>query len=156
MLRQRPPSYRPLILGLLAAVAALLFFAWLSEEMLAGDTMHLDEQVRGWVHAQATPASTRVMRGISFIGSPGVLIAVGVLVVAGYVRGGKPRMALLFVITIAGAEVLDQILKLVFRRTRPVAFFGLAEPVGYSFPSGHSLVSCAFFGVLAAFAGART
>jgi undecaprenyl-diphosphatase len=37
-----------------------------------------------------------------------------------------------------------------------VAFFGLAEPIGYSFPSGHSLVSCVFFGVLAAFAAART
>src|SRR5215469_12437387 len=144
MLRLPPPSYRPLILGLLVAVAALLFFAWLGEEMLAGDTLHFDEQVRVWVHAQATPALTGVMRGASFVGSPGVLLAVGVLVVAGYVWAGKARMALLFVITVVGAEVLDQILKLVFRRTRPVAFFGLHQPLGYSFPSGHSLVSCAF------------
>jgi undecaprenyl-diphosphatase len=28
--------------------------------------------------------------------------------------------------------------------------------MGYSFPSGHALVSCAFFGALAVFAAART
>jgi len=59
-------------------------------------------------------------------------------------------------LTVAGAEILDQVLKYIFHRVRPQAFFGLAEPMGYSFPSGHALVSCTFFGVLAAMAAART
>jgi membrane-associated phospholipid phosphatase len=150
------PSYRPLIAGLLVAAAALLLFAWLSQQMLGGYTLHFDEQVRALLHQHANPALTRFMLWVSFMGSPGLLIGLGVVVVMGYARQGKPRTALLFVITVAGAEVLDEILKLVFHRTRPVAFFGLREPAGYSFPSGHALVSCAFFGVLAAFAAART
>jgi undecaprenyl-diphosphatase len=60
-----------------------------------------------------------------------------------------------FAIAIGGAEVLDQLLKLLFHRARPATFFGLPEPMSYSFPSGHALVSFAFFGALAVFVSPR-
>ena len=155
-MRLPPAPYRTLMAGLLVAAAALVAFAWLAQEKLQGGTQQFDDHIRLLVHRHAGPALTAVMRGFSLIGSPAFLIACGILVVVRLVRTGNPRMALLFVITVIGAEVLDQVLKLVFHRTRPVAFFGLASPVGYSFPSGHALVSCSFYGVLAAFAAART
>jgi undecaprenyl-diphosphatase len=95
------------------------------------------------------------MRGISFTGSPGFLIIVAALAMMRFWWSGRPRMALLFVVTVLGAYLLDEVLKLGFRRARPVAFFGL-KAAGYSFPSGHALVSCASYGVLAAFSAART
>jgi undecaprenyl-diphosphatase len=152
----RPTPYRALFLGLLAAAAALLFFAWLAEEILNGGTRRFDDAIRLLLHQHASPALTSAMRAASFIGSPVFLIPLGILVVALFLRQGRPVTARLFVITVIGGEVLDQILKLAFHRTRPVAFFGLPEPLGYSFPSGHALASCAFYGVLAAFAAART
>jgi undecaprenyl-diphosphatase len=145
-----------LILGLLAAAAALLFFGWLTGQVIEGDTRQFDDQVRLLVHQHASPTLTAVMRAISLAGSPGFLIAVAALAIVRFRMTGRPRTAVLFLITVIGAEALDQILKLVFHRTRPVAFFGLNEPVGYSFPSGHALVCCSFYGVLAAFAAART
>ncbi len=96
------------------------------------------------------------MRGASFLGSPTFLIPLGILVVAGFLWQGRPRTARLFVVIAIGSEVLDEILKLAFHRMRPAAFFELPEPLGYSFPSGHAMVSCAFYGALAAFAAART
>jgi undecaprenyl-diphosphatase len=48
-----------------------------------------------------------------------------------------------------GAEAFDQLLKWIFHRQRPEAFFG-HSPLSYSFPSGHSVESCCFYGVLAA------
>lgn len=151
----RSPQF-VLITGLLAAAGALLFFAWLSQQMLAGGALAFDDSIRALVHQHACPALTACMRAVSIIGAPGVLLTLGILVVVVYVRQGRPRTALLFVITMAGAVILDTLLKLLFHRTRPVAFFGLKEPSSYSFPSGHALVSCAYFGVLAAFASART
>jgi undecaprenyl-diphosphatase len=66
------------------------------------------------------------------------------------------RAAILFVITLAGALVLDGTLKLIFHRPRPpAAFFGTPLPDSYSFPSGHALFSVCFFGVLAELASAR-
>jgi len=152
----RPTPYRALFLGLLAAAAALLFFAWLAEEILKGGTRRFDDAIRLLLHQHASPALTAAMRAASFIGSPAFLIPLGILVVALYLRQGRPVTARLFVITVIGGEVLDQVLKLAFHRTRPPAFFGLPEPLGYSFPSGHALAACAFYGVLAAFAAART
>ena len=152
----RATPYRALFLGLLAAVTALLFFAWLAEEILKGGTRRFDDAIRLLLHQHASPALTAAMRAASFIGSPAFLAPLGILVVALYLRQGRPLTARLFVITVIGGEVLDQVLKLAFHRTRPAAFFGLPEPLGYSFPSGHALAACAFYGVLAAFAAART
>jgi undecaprenyl-diphosphatase len=152
----RPTPYRALFLGLLAAAAALLFFAWLAEEILKGGTGRFDDAIRLLLHQHASPALTAAMRAASFIGSPVFLVPLGILVVALYLQQGRPLTARLFVITVIGGEVLDQVLKLAFHRTRPTAFFGLPEPLGYSFPSGHALAACAFYGVLAAFAAART
>ena len=152
----RPTPYRALSVGLLAAATALLFFAWLADEILKGGTRRFDDAVRQLLHQHASPALTAAMRAASFIGSPAFLIPMGILVVALYLRQGRPLAARLFVITVLGGEVLDQVLKLAFHRTRPAAFFGMPEPLGYSFPSGHALAACAFYGVLAAFAAART
>lgn len=140
---------------LLVAAGALLLFAWLAQEVMRGGTQQFDDRLRALVHAHASPALTAVMRGVSFIGAPGALIPAGAIVVFWLVRAGRPRTAVLFLVTVLGAEALEQLLKLVFRRTRPAAFFGLAEPAGYSFPSGHALVSCAFFGALAVVVAAR-
>jgi len=148
-------AFRTLLTGLLVAIAALVVFAWIAELIGRGGVLEFDNSIRDLVHRHASPALTHIMLGFSVIGSPACLIVLGCVAVAHFVRSGRPRIAMLFVITILGAELLDQILKLLFHRTRPVAFFGLAEPMGYSFPSGHSLVSFAFFGVLATFAAAR-
>jgi undecaprenyl-diphosphatase len=152
----RPTPYRALFLGLLAAAAALLFFALLADEILKGGTRRFDDAIRLLLHQHASPAMTAAMRAASFVGSPAFLIPLGILVVALYLRQGRPLTARLFVITVIGGEALDQVLKLAFHRVRPAAFFGLPEPLGYSFPSGHALAACAFYGVLAAFAAART
>jgi len=140
----------------LTAAAALLFFAWLANEILKGDTRQFDDAIRTLLHQHANPALTAAMRAASFVGSPVFLVPLGILVVVLYVRQRRPVTARLFVLTVIGGELLDQVLKLAFHRTRPPAFFGLAQPLGYSFPSGHALAACAFYGVLAAFAAART
>jgi undecaprenyl-diphosphatase len=150
------PHSRSVILGLLVAAAALLFFAWLAESVMHGDTERFDDRIRALVHAHADPALTEAMRAVSLIGEPAFLFVLGVPAVVWFVRKGWRRTVLLFAITVAGAEILDQVLKLMFHRPRPGAFFALGQPMGYSFPSGHALVSCAFFGGLAVFAAART
>jgi undecaprenyl-diphosphatase len=95
------------------------------------------------------------MRGISFLGSTLFLtIATGVVIVAFALRKWG-REAKLFALTMIGASLLNICLKLAFKRARPVPFFDLLPPETYSFPSGHALTSCCFFGALAAFLTAR-
>ena len=54
----------------------------------------------------------------------------------------------------SGAEVLLSILKKHFHRQRPESFFDTRLPSGYSFPSGHALLSFCCYGLLAALGSA--
>ena len=144
-----------LVIGFVAAVAALIFFAWLTDEVLEGDSQRFDEVTRLAVHQFASPAMTRVMRGISFLGDSLFLTLATAAVVIWFVMKQWKREAKLFVVTMIGASLLNLTLKLAFRRPRPVPYFNLLPPESFSFPSGHSLASCCFYGALAALLAAR-
>jgi undecaprenyl-diphosphatase len=141
---------RALIAGFLGAAAALVFFGWLTRVVLAGESMRFDTAVRNAIHGWASVPLTYAMRGITQLGQAPVLVVLGILVVWRLAAQKRRRAALIFVAACVGAEALSEILKLVFRRARPESFFGYAEPLTYSFPSGHSVMSACFFGVLAA------
>ena len=63
-----------LLLGLATAVGALLFFAWLANEVLQGGTQQFDDRVRLFVHQAATPALTSLMGAITMLGAASVLL----------------------------------------------------------------------------------
>jgi undecaprenyl-diphosphatase len=144
-----------LLLGLAAAIGALIFFGWLTDEVLEGDSRHFDEVTRAAVHQLASPVMTTFMRGLSFVGSTLVLTICTIVVVVLFLKRQLGREAKLFAATMIGAAVLNFTLKLTFKRARPTPFFNLTPPETYSFPSGHSLTSAVFFGALAAILTAR-
>src|SRR5215216_1108442 len=144
-----------LLLGLVAAIGTLIFFGWLTDEVLEGDSRQFDEATRAAVHQLASPLLTTIMRGFSFIGSTLVLAVATTIVIVGLATKKLGREAKLFAITMVGAALLNMTLKLTFKRARPVPFFDLSPPETYSFPSGHSLMSACFFGALAAILTAR-
>jgi undecaprenyl-diphosphatase len=139
----------------LVTVLALILFVWLAREVTRGDAMRLDTPIRNAVHARSSPPLTGMMRGVSLIGSEVVLVPIGVILVWRLVAAKRRRAAVVFGVAALGAEALDQIMKLLFYRPRPEPFFGLASPITHSFPSGHAMVSCCFFGVLAMILAAR-
>jgi undecaprenyl-diphosphatase len=139
----------------LVTVLALILFVWLAREVTRGDAMRLDTPIREAVHARSSPPLTAMMRGVSLIGSEVVLVPIGVILVWRLVAAKRRRAAVVFGVAALGAEALDQIMKLLFDRPRPEPFFGLASPITHSFPSGHAMVSCCFFGVLAMILAAR-
>jgi undecaprenyl-diphosphatase len=144
-----------LLLGLAAAIGALIFFGWLTDEVLEGDSRHFDEVTRAAVHQLASPALTVIMRFLSFVGSTIVLTIGTIIVVVWFAMRKWGREAKLFTATMIGGGLLNVTLKLTFKRARPEPFFDLTPPETYSFPSGHSLASACFFGALAALLTAR-
>jgi membrane-associated phospholipid phosphatase len=150
-----PKPSRLLYAGFSAAAAALLLFGYLANEVLRGETLRFDNSVRNIVHSWASPTLTYVMRGVTQLGAPRFLIVLSLVLVLWLVNMGRKRAAILLVVAAAGAVALDELLKLVFHRPRPEAYFGYPLPSSYSFPSGHAVSSCCFYGVLAAIVTAR-
>jgi undecaprenyl-diphosphatase len=143
-------STRTIVIGLIAAGLALWLFAWLGHEILTDTpTPVLDDRLRSAIHSLASPGVTRVMIAASRYGGPGWLAPLGGLVAIGFLARGWRRGALLMVVTMAGAGLLDTLLKLVFARPRPSPFFNYPLPLSHSFPSGHAFFAGSFFGVLA-------
>ena len=144
-----------LSLGLLAAIATLVFLGWLADEVLDGETRQFDDATRAAVHTLASPSLTLLMRGISFLGSSQFLTVATILAIVWFAWRKWGREAKLFALTMIGASTLNITLKLAFKRPRPVPFFDLTPPESYSFPSGHSLASFCFFAGLAAILSGR-
>lgn len=86
---------------------------------------------------------TNIMKIITFLGSALSIILLTVLLII--VVKGK-RNKILILINVIVTTLLNQLLKKVFQRGRPID--SIIEESGYSFPSGHSMVSMAFYGFL--------
>jgi len=134
----------------IAALAALLIFAWLAGEAIRGNTMGFDLAVRGAVHSWASPVLTRAMAGVTWLGNPWFAIVLSVALGGILIRQGRSRRLAVFLIAApAGSELLNRILKAIVHRPRPAAFFHLAQPETYSFPSGHAMCAASFYGAFA-------
>lgn len=144
-----------LLCGLISALGALLFLAWLANEVLKGDTRQFDEAARALVHQHASPPLTALMRSVTVLGTPTLLLMVSGAVIILFLMLRWRRAAVLLGTSLAGAALLNLTLKLSFQRARPTPFFATPLPHSFSFPSGHALWSFCFYGVLAAIITAR-
>jgi membrane-associated phospholipid phosphatase len=157
----RPPSESERLLstaltvGLISAAAALVLFTWLGREVMAGISLALDDRIRSGLHTLASPTLTTVMEALSLYGGPSGLIPLGIVLASGFLLRRWTRGALLVVVTMAGAGLLNWGLKYFFARPRPTAYFGYPLPLSASFPSGHAFFAASFFGGLAALSTGR-
>lgn len=139
-----------LAVGLIIAAAAMFLFVWLGEEMLEGETRSVDLWIRDAIHGHAGPGLTTVMVAASRWGAPGVLAILGVVAAVVFLMEGWRRAALLVALTMAGAGLLDTLLKHLYGRARPLPLLDFyPSPHSFSFPSGHALFATCFFGGVA-------
>ena len=130
---------------LLIVLAAALIFVWLLSEVGEGEFTKLDAVAyRLFVETLRNDTMTSVMQGFTGLLDIPVLLVM-TLIVTAFAPGKAPGrcVALNLVCVLA----LNQLLKAIVQRPRPDGFRLIAE-TGYSFPSGHSMISMAFFGLL--------
>jgi undecaprenyl-diphosphatase len=137
-----------LVLGFVLGVLALLVFADLSENVAAGQTMFLDTAVLLWLRQLQGPVVDVVARTLSALGSE-VVAVVGLVLLGIFVARKRWGAALSLVVVTIGAQLMNDVLKDVFQRTRPAPVIGMIPAQSFSFPSGHAMVSAAFYGYLA-------
>ena len=128
---------------------AVILFGSFAPAALEGNSSSFDENVRSLIHYYASPALTSLMQTITIFGSVAFLALSSAIIFIGFTFAKSRRGLAVVLLTMAGASVLNFLLKLGFRRARPAAFFETALPDSFSFPSGHALLSCCFYGILA-------
>lgn len=134
--------------GFMLATAAL--FAEAMEAMDADEELGLFDQRLAEALSQRLPGSAlRLVGTATHLGDPLTLVALVVLVAGGLLWRGHRWLALGWVVACAGNGLLNQGLKRVFARVRPLHEHGFAVAEGYSFPSGHTSGSVVVYGMLA-------
>jgi membrane-associated phospholipid phosphatase len=138
-----------IVIGLIGCIISLLIFAQLVDSVSDnGFLVQLDVALANALHSVATAGSTSAFELISLFGGT-ILFAWSVLV--GVIFAWKRQWLglVMWVITIAGGELLNSVLKLFFARPRPTFATPLVIERFYSFPSGHAMMSFIAYGMLA-------
>jgi undecaprenyl-diphosphatase len=140
--------------AMVAAVCACLFLL-LANGVASHRLTQTDQALRWTIHSWSSAAMTAIAEALSAVGSPNSIYILAGIALVSLLWAGERRGAVLLVVTMSGAAILDNLLKFVFRVPRPPPFFG-HSPVSFSFPSGHALFSSCFFGAVALFLVRRT
>src|SRR5574344_55712 len=87
---------------------------------------------------------TTIMKMITFMGSAYFL---GAFIIISFIFIKNKKIPLCFLINLVTITLLNQTLKIIIKRPRPIGY-RLINETGYSFPSGHAMVTAAFYGYL--------
>jgi len=127
---------------------SLLGFVYLVRRVFVLENNDFDQTVFDYLEQYVTPANTRFMQAVTFLGTHRFLIPANLTLVAWFLFVRKHRWYSIKIPAIAASSLLLMfVLKNFFGRERPM--IPLLEPArGLSFPSGHALKSMTFYGML--------
>lgn len=127
--------------------AALIAFIFITKMVFHGDTHEFDANVFNFIAGHVSDVHTDIMRFFTFLGTHIFLIPANLLLTAWFLFIRKRRWNFIKIPAVALSSLLLMfLLKLIFHRERPLAPL-LAQAKGYSFPSGHALMSVTFYGL---------
>ena len=151
--RRRPAAAIGLVLagGGLAAFGAGAVFLELAEHarVTTGPLYRADHVINAWMQDERYPGFTALLRAVTIAAGPaGMALLVAAVAAVLFLRRHRAS-AVFLVIVAAGGVLLNEGLKMMFARARPLAASAIAAAHGYSFPSGHAMGSFVVFGAIA-------
>ncbi|WP_225998901.1 phosphatase PAP2 family protein [Paenibacillus sp. BJ-4] len=163
MLLQEPQSFRFLpsylrrsLYASIVMIVVLLLIAYLIRWIGTAPFLHWDERIQSVIFPEKTTTYYSLLPVAIFITSFGsfrisLLVALGVAVLCWvYFRSKTYSFAVIGSFTAMWG--LNALIKEILQRERP-ALQHLVEAGGYSFPSGHAMISMGFYGTLFAIWG---
>ena len=122
----------------------VFIFAFVVHELFEDKLTSFDESIHSFIISFESTFLTNVFKTITFLSSPIFLIILSILLF--FIFKNK-KFGILSLCNLVFIVLLNQLLKFIFERPRPTNWM-LIEESGYSFPSGHAMVSAAFYGIL--------
>lgn len=125
-------------------VASLLFIS-ITYAVFNDKIEHIDSLVHSYILDIRNDTLTSIFLVITNISSAYALIVLSIILF--FIIKNK-KIPLYITINLVCSFLANQIAKVIFTRPRPIGI-NLIEESGFSYPSGHSMVSMAFFGFIA-------
>ena len=125
---------------ILPSITLSIFIIW-SILVLTKIINPLDELVESFIIGIRNDNITKIMINMTNLGSAYSLIVISILLFF-FIKNKKIPLSI--TINLVTVFFTSQIFKFIFRRSRPNGIF-LVDASGYSYPSGHTMVSFAFY-----------
>ncbi|HIT12200.1 MAG TPA: phosphatase PAP2 family protein [Candidatus Pelethosoma merdigallinarum] len=123
---------------------ALAIFILFTILVVTNNVAWFDDPIYHWLHSLFHDQTTTFFLIITSLSSPLVLIVMSLLLL---ITNKDHKLSLLVILNLLLSTIGNTILKGIFLRERP-SDFPLIDETGYSYPSGHSMISMAFYGFL--------
>lgn len=132
-------TYEKVLLGISLTIFILLVIL-----VMTNNIMWFDDAIYGVIEKLRCNTMTTIFKGITLLCETETILILLALIL---IFMKKKKVASYIVINTGLCVLVNQIAKRIFRRARPVGI-ALIEQGGFSFPSGHSMVSLAFYGYI--------
>jgi membrane-associated phospholipid phosphatase len=120
----------------------------LADEIVEQETLtQFDLALATALHENATPAQVAVFKEITKLGNVSVVVVLGLGVSLVLLIRRRWLLLASWVITLAGGTLLNLLLKAHFQRVRPEFADPFVNESGWSFPSGHAMISLITYGM---------
>ena len=116
-------------------IISLIIFEYKYQNKLTSFDMKISE----FVWSFRSPLLTDIMKFITFLASTKFIIIILVIYII-------IKRDILFPLNMSIITIINQVMKRIIKRQRPSNY--LVKEKNYSFPSGHSMASCAFYGYI--------
>lgn len=137
-----------LIIGFIVSFACLHLFAEIAEEVISEDELVLfDQMLADALHVSVSQTQVQAFAFITLFGSQ-IVALIAVMGGLYYVIKRQWTRLVVWLVAIAGGELLNLALKSLFSRPRPSFDISFATAVNASFPSGHAMLSLITYGLL--------
>jgi len=133
-------TYKKWIISALFIILFLIFVESLLNEKL----FYIDDYIYHYISKLISPSFTLFFKIITNLGSATILILITLLTLLIF---KNKRYGIFMSLNLIIVALLNQTLKAFFERPRPFDLMIIDES-GYSFPSGHSMASMAFYGFI--------
>jgi membrane protein DedA with SNARE-associated domain/membrane-associated phospholipid phosphatase len=136
--------------GLILSALFIWIFGGITEDVLTGDPLvAVDHWVSERVHYFRSPLTTAFLTAFTALGGSRVLTLGGLIVAIYLIFKKRFDDLIIYVTAMIGGSFLVFILKTAIHRVRPRTGITLFQIGGWSFPSGHAMMSIIFYGMLA-------
>ena len=136
-------TLRKLIVSFILFTIPVIAFAYIADEVVEGDTMQIDNRILLGIYHQSTPVLNEIVLLVTGLGGVFGVAGLSLAIIGIFMYRFHWQSCLQVVAGVAGAALLNMILKLIFERDRPNLWQHLIFENSYSFPSGHAMLSSA-------------
>jgi undecaprenyl-diphosphatase len=136
-------------IGLVVSIASLLGFAQIADSALGQEALAaIDLRLALDLHQIATPLTTQLMRFVTALGGP-VVVVIALAGMAALIAWRRWADLILWIGAIGGGSILTIVLKALIQRPRPAFASPIDVEASWSFPSGHALMAMVTYGLVA-------